>query len=513
MNKALYIFLIMLMLSCGFQSAAFAQSVISVEKETVVICPAKPEQNGPPNFTEPECQQRNLFNIDPQNVEIWMKGHLTITEAYLKRVQPSALFVFAKMSSEVYLNGERLGNNGTPNFLKGEEFAGDMDARFYITPSLIKLGVNEVIIHASSHHGLLSLATPIHFIGISEYTETSDFFKRDLMISLSLLGAMLLGCLYLITLAFRAEEKKNTILLLLMLVSSSGQLLTEISRALFNYSYPLHDVRLIVVVALSLSFGFSFLLFSIEKFALSYKKLWLIVTVLVTLVLLVMTRGFDGKAATALLIPTLFSVLLSGYYCWGNRTRESVSYVIAYSLFAITIVLTFGRFHSMYFYYIVTGMMAFLVMRIASEFVQERNFRKMEAEQVVKLQLKLDQIAQKNSPTKLQLGSAGKVELITVHEISFCKAAGDYVEIFLTNKRQSLFSGTLKSLEELLPSTFLKVHRSYIVNLDEVTSIASPQKGAAGSGILVLKAGNEIPVSRRILPQVKGVIKEKVLLG
>ncbi len=127
---------------------------------------------------------------------------------------------------------------------------------------------------------------------------------------------------------------------------------------------------------------------------------------------------------------------------------------------------------------------------------------------MVKLQLKVDQLAQQKSPTKLQLSSAGKIELIPVHDVAYCKAAGDYVEIFLTNQNQSLFSGTLKSIEAQLPSTFLKVHRSYIVNLDEVLSITSPKKGALSSGLLVLKTGDEIPVSRRILPHVRGVIKE-----
>ena len=512
MNRSITIGCVLLMLSSFIQSSVLAETLISIDDTAVIVCPAKPSQKSQPTFTEPECQQRHLVDVDPQDTEIWLKGNLTITEAYLKRQQPSALFVLAKMSSEVFLNGERLGNNGTPSFLKEEEFSGDMDARFYIPPRLIKLGLNEVIIHASSHHGFLALANPIHFIGISEYTQTSEFFKRDLLISLSLLGAMLLGCTYLITLAFRAQEKTTTLLLLLMLASSSGQLLTEISRVLVNYSYPLHDIRLITIVVLSLTFGFSFLLFSINKFASSHKKSWFTITVLLTLFLSITIAGYDGKSAIAILVPALVSVILSGRNCWHKRSSESIYYFIAYSLFALIIVFTFSSFNSMYFYYLVTGMMAFLVIRVANEFVEERSLRKSEEKQVVKLQLKLDQLAQQKSPTKLQLNSAGKVEFIPVQDVAYCKAAGDYVEIFLTNKRQSLFSGTLKSIEELLPSTFLKVHRSYIVNLDEVMSISSTPKGPVSSGIIVLKTGDEIPVSRRILPHVRGVIKGNIAL-
>jgi len=512
MSRRLYIACVIFILNGLVQSLAFAQSTISIDNQSVIYCPAKPEEKTRPTFTEKECQQSLLFNIDPQNVELWLKANLTVTDAYLKRKQPSAIFVFAKMSSEVFLNGEKLGSNGTPNYLKEEEFSGDMDAKFYIPPRLIKRGANEVIIHASSHHGFLTLARPIHFIGISEYGETSDFFKRDLLILLSLLGAMLLGCTYLMTLVLTAEDKETPILTLLILAAASGQLFTEISRVIFNYSYPLHDIRLIAIVGLSLIFGFSFLMFTLKKFARVRRNRWLALVVPLTLFLTLMMPGFDGKSVIAILIPALFSVVISGLCYREKKSRESLSYFIAYSVFCLTIVFTFGKFNSMYFYYIVTGMMAFLVIKIVNQSVKDKKIKKEEEQQLVKLQLKVDQLAQQQSPTTLQLNSAGKIEIIPVNDVAYCKAAGDYVEIFLTNQSQSLFSGSLKSIEEQLPSSFLKVHRSYIVNLDEVMSVMSSQKGGTSGGKLTLKSGDEIPVSRRILPHVRGVFKGNVAL-
>jgi large-conductance mechanosensitive channel len=510
MNRRLYIACVFFILNGLVQSLAFAQATISIDHESVISCPVKPEQKNRPTFTEKECQQGLLFDIDPQNVELWLKANITVTDAYLKRKQPSAIFVFAKMSSEVFLNGQKLGSNGTPNYLKEEEYSGDMDTKFYIPPRLIKRGENEVVIHASSHHGFLTLSRPIHFVGISEYGQTSAFFKRDLLILLSLLGAMLLGCIYLITLVFRAEDKETPVLILLMLTAASGQLFTDISRVIFNYSYPLHDIRLIAIVVLSLIFGFSFLLFTLKKFARTDQNLWLALAVPLTLCLSFMMPGFDGKSVIAILVPALFCVIISGLSCWKVRSWESISYFIAYSVFCLTIVFTFGKFNSMYFYYIVTGMMAFLVIKMVHQSVKDKKLRKEEEQQLVKLQLKVDQLAQQKSPTTIQLNSAGKIELIPVNDVAHCKAAGDYVEIFLTNQSQSLFSGTLKSIEKQLPSTFLKVHRSYIVNLDEVMSVASSKNGSVSSGVLVLKSGDEIPVSRRILPHVRGVIKGNV---
>jgi large-conductance mechanosensitive channel len=509
MNRRIYFACLYFILIGLVQASAFAQEVISIDNESVVYCPAQPEQKTRPTFTEKTCHQGLLFDIDPQNTEVWLKANITLTDAYLKRKQPSAVFVFAKMSSEVFLNGEKLGSNGTPNYLREEEFSGNMDTKFYIPPRLIKRGENEVVIHASSHHGFLDLSRPIHFIGISEYGQTSDFFKRDLLILLSLLGAMLLGCTYLITLVVSAEDKETPILILLMLAAASGQLFTEISRVIFNYSYPTHDIRLIAIVFLSLIFGFSLLLFTLKKFARTQRHIWLVLVVPLTLCLAYIIPGFDGKSVISILVPALFSVVISGLCVWEIRSRESTSYFIAYNVFCLTIIFNFGVFNSMYFYYIVTGMMAFLVIKMVHQSVKEKKLRKEEEQQLVKLQLKVDQLAQNQSPTTLHLSSAGKIEVIPVNDIAYCKAAGDYVEIFLTNKSHSLFSGTLKSIEDQLPSTFLKVHRSYVVNLDEVMSVTSSKNGAASSGMLALKSGDEIPVSRRILPHVRGVFKRK----
>lgn len=491
---------------CCFGQPVFAQSLLSIDTESVIVCESTSEQSTQPLFTESFCQKQQLFEVDPQNKEIWLKANLLVTQVYLQRKQPSALFIFAKMSREVYFNRELIGNSGTPSFLAKHEFVGDMDTRFYIPPRLIKQGDNEVVIHISSHHGVLTLARPIHFIGLAEYAQTSDFFKRDLFISLCLLGALLLGCVYLAAIALRSEHKKSTLLILLMMLFSSTQLFVEISRVLFNYSYPLHDVRLISVTTLALGFGFSFIAFSVDKFVIAHQRKLLLISMLLTTLLVIFTTSFDNKTAVAVLIPALISLILSAVKYKSNRTKEFLGYLIVYAIFTSTIIFTFSTFHSMYFYYIVTSMMAFLVIRKATELMHEKSLRKSEEQQVLKLQLTLDQIQQQNTPTKLKIASAGKIDFLPTQNIAYCKAAGDYVEIFMTNKHMSLFSGTLKVIEEQLPATFIKVHRSFIVNLEQVVSIISNKQGPNSGALLMLQTGTEIPVSRRILPKVREVV-------
>lgn len=64
---------------------------------------------------------------------------------------------------------------------------------------------------------------------------------------------------------------------------------------------------------------------------------------------------------------------------------------------------------------------------------------------------------------------------IPIAEISHIESMKDYVKIFLTTaKKPILTKSTLKGIEEKLPSRkFMRVHKSFIVNLNKIESIRS----------------------------------------
>jgi len=73
----------------------------------------------------------------------------------------------------------------------------------------------------------------------------------------------------------------------------------------------------------------------------------------------------------------------------------------------------------------------------------------------------------------------------------YCKADDNYTEIYLNNSKKKLVSKTLKYFEEALAnSSFARVHKSYLVNVNEVIKY---RKGKGGS--VVLSSGKEIMVS------------------
>lgn len=81
-------------------------------------------------------------------------------------------------------------------------------------------------------------------------------------------------------------------------------------------------------------------------------------------------------------------------------------------------------------------------------------------------------------------------EVLDINEILFCKADDNYTEIY-TKEKKKLVSKTLKYFEEALKDyPFVRVHKSYLVNVNTITKY---KKGKGGS--VLLSNGQEITVS------------------
>ena len=94
---------------------------------------------------------------------------------------------------------------------------------------------------------------------------------------------------------------------------------------------------------------------------------------------------------------------------------------------------------------------------------------------------------------RIAIRIGGTIEIIPLQRIDYFEAQDDYVQI-ATRGEKHLKQQTLSELEQLLdPTRFVRVHRSYILNLD---SLAKVEPYAKDSRVAVLKDGSRIPVSR-----------------
>jgi len=85
------------------------------------------------------------------------------------------------------------------------------------------------------------------------------------------------------------------------------------------------------------------------------------------------------------------------------------------------------------------------------------------------------------------------INLIPVDQIRFVEAQDDYVMIHHTGGK-ALKQQTMKYYEDNLPGTdFVRIHRSYIVRVQEINRIEPYGKD---SHVAMLKSGDKLPVSR-----------------
>lgn len=100
----------------------------------------------------------------------------------------------------------------------------------------------------------------------------------------------------------------------------------------------------------------------------------------------------------------------------------------------------------------------------------------------------------------LAVRSAGRIALVPVSDLAYVRAAGSYSELVLRDGSVRLHSKPLDRLLAVLPASFERVHRSYLVRLDEVVRLRV-QEGSRYA--LVLASGEEIPVGRSRVESVR----------
>jgi two-component system, LytTR family, response regulator LytT len=93
----------------------------------------------------------------------------------------------------------------------------------------------------------------------------------------------------------------------------------------------------------------------------------------------------------------------------------------------------------------------------------------------------------------LSVRSHGTVDLVEVSQIVYLKGAGDYVEIHQRNGKMDLHNKSLEALERILPERFVRVHKSFIVDIQERKRVIVH---GGGKYELELNNGLKIPLSR-----------------
>lgn len=106
-------------------------------------------------------------------------------------------------------------------------------------------------------------------------------------------------------------------------------------------------------------------------------------------------------------------------------------------------------------------------------------------------------------PEHIAIKESGEITRVAINSIEWIDAAGDYMCIH-ANDETHILRRTMKELEdELNPNRFQRIHRSAIVNLEQIEKLCSRQNGEYH---IILKNGKELKVSRSYKERIKKLI-------
>ena len=481
--------------------AGHAQSVGDLDFQNVRACPAVSDKEAIPDFASSACETVHLYQVDPQDGLVWVRLTTELSKVDVEQTEPVALFVHGKASFAAWVNGTAIGRNGVPAMTATEEVAGVMDTQFFVPRDILVEGSNTIVLQMSALQGRVKLTSPINGIFLAQYNSGAGLVFA-MMPALITFGIFLAACAFFTFIAVKGFNRLASSCLAVASAAGAGQLMFEVARGLTTYPYPLHEVRLLIILICAAILGLSLLsyvLVSLRPVGGRISAAILAGAIAVCLWTAWTVPGFDDKTLSVLFTSTVVAGLVSGWAVWQRRNGAAL--ILAVSV-AFAGLMWFGRsqFLDTYVYLAVSAILLALLFVHLRFVARERVLRKQEQQRAGELAVALKKVEAAERPQPIEITSGKRSVFLQPTDILRLAGAGDYVEVFSGQVNGGLFSGTLSELEAILPPGFIRVHRSHIVNSDHILSL---ERTAGGTGTLLLNDGSEVPVSRRIMPSVR----------
>jgi len=105
--------------------------------------------------------------------------------------------------------------------------------------------------------------------------------------------------------------------------------------------------------------------------------------------------------------------------------------------------------------------------------------------------------------TSLPVKIGDRIILVRLSEVAYLEAKDKYVTIHTINGKEHISDISLKTMEERLPDYFMRVHRSYIINKNQVLEL---QKFFQGKLMIMINdnVNTRIPCSLPYNELIKG---------
>lgn len=429
-----------LMFSAAAQVQVQAQDYQSFIESPASVCDADAGSDVAPDFAGEGCRSVLFYEADPQDRMLWVEIVFEAKPALLEGGRPLGLFVSAKASSEASLNGVPIGANGRPGPSQSSEDPGDMDAVFFVPEGTLKRGENRLVMRLSSMNGGITLNSPVHNIALAPYRDPRQPGPAT-WFALVTLGLFVASFVFFGVRSLRDDDREGSALIAALSLAAALQLAAEAARDIMPYPYPLHDLRLSLILTFAIALGLSFAAYVLLRLFRAYARrrlLALAALLAVMLTISVLQPGFDLKTSYVL-IAAMLGTGIAGAFAYSRQgNRGALWLALASAALAAAIYWLGGFFLDTVIYLLVAAGLLWLF------FKQARRGDMTEGT-----------VADDSAPKRIELTSNGKVEFVDAADIVRFSGAGDYVEVFLGSGRSALYNASLAALERELSDDFI----------------------------------------------------------
>jgi len=401
---------------------------------------------------------------------------------------------------EIYWDGRFLGRNGVPGIDKETEMPGNVLRMYPMNQEMTVAGKHQLIIKTSNFHWANLKFAYLILIGYhSSIQSNDDEIVNMLMRQMSIHLLLILICLVL----YFGGIKHPTLL-------SFGGYAVVIFLYYFKYyffeycelldSYQYQWMETVFGFILNLRYLLLFL-FLLHFFEIRRKSIYILISGFY--LLFAAAAGFTWNLIfTNMITRTLFVGFLLAIVIMQLK-KETPGYRLILSAIALLMLnhlyasyaylcqpsyVFYPRFIHQAIHLIFPG---FIIVAIIIKVSNQ--YRKFQVISLKAKRLEDEFQAQKKKAQYIIYREKNENHLIPVQDIRFFKAERILVEVHLRNGRMELVEKPLNQLEEILPDHFVRIHRSYIVNIHQV---ASYQYVSGGVYEIRLKDGDVLPVSR-----------------
>jgi len=407
--------------------------------------------------------------------DFWLHTAVVLGEDFLAH-KKLLLVLAGDFRAETHWNGQRVGSKDRTNIDGAGKNAPLFLTSFEVSSSFVNVGRNNVDIEVSRTDEFIFAKPFFQIFSINALTISwLDYKVHDFLVGFIFLSLSFFVVVFALTFNFEIFEKHQGKALLILSVSLVINFILMFFVGLFaravNVSMVLYVTTFIVIVV-CLEFIFPYLWETARRRAI---QLGLVGGLFVIALL------FANNIYQYFLILQFvaFGLLVLNEF-WRKELKIDFSSQILSVFFAFLIFAIYKPyFIAKYGIYFV-----FIIWLLPVGFQQFRAF--------------LWKIGEKKK--YLSIYSSGRKQLIPIAEIQYMDAKGNYTKITLFDKTTYFYQYGISEALARLPNSFVRVHRSHVINLKYVDSLLT--KSGSNYQIL-LSTGQILPVGRVYLREIR----------